>query len=664
MKLPIILDIIRDTPSGRERIQRVSLGPGRYAVGRSPEASIRLDHPDISRTHLLLDVDGGGITVTDNASTNGTWIGSERVTRQPWTGAEPVVVPHFQIRWVGDQAPVQREAPRRAGGLQPTASKVVEFEEAGRPAESHGFADTVFQGPVVSAAQIMRSGYFHGETEYLALGGGLGSFIWVDHLRIFGVPASAIRVIGADDTCYANYLRYCRNSQIPLHERLRSNSISTPDNIWGFPGYASREAWSEVKAGRLSGLSHIWDVFGEPAIRVSYTPRAGDVFVSIDREAQRIDWGSMFSTGRILGMRKTDDGRYAVAWRQLGGNGQGRRDHVTLARIVHVAVGYPATRFTPELEAYKANPEFRDDQGLVVNAYDPHDHLYAEIERSGRPETVLVRGRGIVASRILQRLAEARAWNPRVTILHQMRGPVPADKASRWASARRIAINDVEHQAFNWPKACWSGDLRREIEQAPEAKRSAMYAALGGTTTAVRRDWLALVNDGLHEGWYKKVFGNISAMAPTGPADDRKVLATMKLGGGREEQIAVDYVVDCTGLIANPDESSFLRDLISTYGLRRNRVGTPGGAQRLAGISVTNDFEIDGLRNEPGRVYAAGTITGNGPYAAVDSFLGLAYAALRSVDHLQALRAPHLAGLGPMRSFRQWLRWCGGRSPD
>lgn len=669
--LPVILDIFRVGPGGRERLRRVSLGAGRYAVGRSPDASIQLDHTDVSRTHLLLDISEEGIIVTDNQSTNGTWIGGARVARQPWDGREPVTVPHHEIRLVSaqDAASPRQERGQPAGGgpagLNPTASRLVEFDDApAAGAEGNDFIRRVFPGPVVSADQIKRSGFFHGECDYLALGGGLGSFVWVDHLRVYGVPASAIQVIGADDKCYSNYQRYCRNSQIPSHERLRSNSISTPDNIWGFPGYASRETWKELKAGRISGLSYVWDVFGEPVIRNSYTPRAGDVFDSLDQEAARIDWAAMFNMGRILAMRKTDDGRYAVAWRSLGQNGAGRRDQVTLARYVQVAVGYPATRFTSELEKYKANPEYRNDQHMVVNAYDPHDHIYAEIERSGRPETVIVRGRGIVASRILQRLREARQWNPNIVIVHQMRNPVPSNRASRWSKAQRLAINDVEHQAFNWPKACWGGDLRREIEQAGEAKRSAMYGALGGTTTAVRRDWIALVNDGVHEGWYRKVFGNIKAMTPTGPANDRKVLTTLTLDGGREAQMEVDYVVDCTGLIANPEESSFLRDLCTTYSLRRNRVGSPGGPQRTTGIYVTYDFEIDGLRNGPGRVYAAGTITGNGPYAAVDSFLGLAYSALRSVDHLQAERAPYLNSFGPLRSFRQWLRWCGGRSPD
>ena len=74
----------------------------------------------------------------------------------------------------------------------------------------------------------------------------------------------------------------CRNSQIPLHERLRSNSDSCPDNIWGFPGYAVREIWGAIRRLHLRHAARTaWEIFGEPAIAATYTPRAGDVFDSI-----------------------------------------------------------------------------------------------------------------------------------------------------------------------------------------------------------------------------------------------------------------------------------------------------------------------------------------------------------------------------------------------
>ncbi|HEY9614206.1 MAG TPA: hypothetical protein V6C93_33005, partial [Allocoleopsis sp.] len=69
------------------------------------------------------------------------------------------------------------------------------------------------------------------------------------------------------------------------------------------------------------------------------------------------------------------------------------------------ATGYPAIKFLPDLQAYR---EKTQDFKSVVNAYEPHDHVYQYLEQYGG--TVMIRGRGIVASRIVQRVYEARLW--------------------------------------------------------------------------------------------------------------------------------------------------------------------------------------------------------------------------------------------------------------
>jgi hypothetical protein len=62
-------------------------------------------------------------------------------------------------------------------------------------------------------------------------------------------------------------------------------------------------------------------------------------------------------------------------------------------------------------------------------------------------------------------------------------------------------------------------------------------------------------------------------------------------------------------------------------------------------------------------MYAAGAITLGGPYAAVDSFLGLQYAALCAVDSLAATKAPGMHGLNGLSSLWQWLKWVANQSP-
>ncbi len=74
-------------------------------------------------------------------------------------------------------------------------------------------------------------------------------------------------------------------------------------------------------------------------------------------------------------------------------------------------------------------------------------------------------------------------------------------------------------------------------------------------------------------------------------------------------------------------------------------------------------IEIPALRNGSGRAYAAGQITLGGPQPGVDTFLGMQYSALRSVDHMAVLGAPNVSLFGPLRSFSQWIKWCKNATP-
>jgi len=56
------------------------LEPGRYTVGRSPDADITLDHPDVSRIHCIIDFDGERFEVRDNDSSNGLHDSEQAIT--------------------------------------------------------------------------------------------------------------------------------------------------------------------------------------------------------------------------------------------------------------------------------------------------------------------------------------------------------------------------------------------------------------------------------------------------------------------------------------------------------------------------------------------------------------------------------------------------------
>ncbi|TFV81256.1 FHA domain-containing protein [Blastococcus sp. CT_GayMR20] len=66
------------------------LDQGRHVIGRGDEASIRLDDPDVSRNHVVVQVGGGAITVADLGSTNGSRVDGHDLGEEPadWrTGA-------------------------------------------------------------------------------------------------------------------------------------------------------------------------------------------------------------------------------------------------------------------------------------------------------------------------------------------------------------------------------------------------------------------------------------------------------------------------------------------------------------------------------------------------------------------------------------------------
>src|SRR5690242_17647890 len=120
------------------------------------------------------------------------------------------------------------------------------------------------------------------DVPFLTVGGGIGSFVTVDYLRIYGVPVGSIRVLSNIDYPWQTYEYLTRVSQIPRPERIRSDSASRPDNLWGFPSYALEEAV------RTRSVKPLWQVFTEPMWADFYTPRAHMVFQNLEREMRRI----------------------------------------------------------------------------------------------------------------------------------------------------------------------------------------------------------------------------------------------------------------------------------------------------------------------------------------------------------------------------------------
>jgi len=123
---------------------------------------------------------------------------------------------------------------------------------------------------------------------------------------------------------------------------------------------------------------------------------------------------------------------------------------------------------------------------------------------------------------------------------------------------------------------------------------------------------------------------------------------------GLDETLRANFIIDATGLDSDIGSHSLLHDLVGRYNLPLNPKGR---------LHVSNHFELEEMAHGPSRMYASGVNTLGGPYAPVDSFLGLQYAAQRSVSHLAQTTESGIRELRGINSFYQWTRWVRGVTP-
>lgn len=481
------------------------------------------------------------------------------------------------------------------------------------------------------------------DVDLVSIGGGLGSFAFVDTMLIAGIPRSSVKVLTNLATPYGKYRELARRSQIPTNSRLRSDSASTMGNIWGFPGYALREAASA--SGLRGRFGPVLNVTTEPLLADFFTPKAGQMYKSVDREAKRIGWEDFLARGTVRAVRKRQEGGYFVAHTPTGSSSNPPHREIYRCKYVHVAIGYPALKLLPDLQDFRDH--YPEHHGLVVNAYEPHDQVYERLVQSGGQ--VLVRGSGIVASRILQRLLddiEQRGADTRV--VHLFRGFVDGPQRNgRWLT--RPGGDGVAYQGFNFPKASWGGQLKDRLEDLDDEGRADLIRVLGGTNTAPRKTWREQIKRCRATGHYRAEQGEVLQVKPHG---DNMVMTQIRRKDDATLELVADVIIDATGLEGDIEESRLLLDLLTHSDARKNAFGR---------LSVRPSFEVDGTRSGDGRLYASGMATLGGYYAGVDSFLGLQYAALAITDDLAA--NSFVGRIGTARSVTEWWRWATNRPP-
>ena len=490
----------------------------------------------------------------------------------------------------------------------------------------------LLETPVWTETMLAAAGIPIIDVPFVTIGGGMGSFVTVDYLRIAGVPADQIRVLTNIAFPWQTYEYLTRVSQIPDNSRIRSDSSSRPDNIWGFPSYALQEAWQQKT------LAHIWHVLTEPLFADYWTPLRTTVFNSLGRESKRIGYDKLLARGAVRMVRRRFGGGYFTLLTPDEGTSRTKRVAYR-SRFVHVAIGYPGLRYLPDLQDYR---ERHQDYERVVAAYEPHEHVYETLKN--RPGTVVIRGGGIVASRVLQRLFDDRTNNKLPTnIIHIFRtyidgkhGPHP------WM--RRKGDHGWAYQGFNYPKSVWGGQLKAKMRKLEGDARAKEYDLMGGTNTPYRRAWQKAMADGRAGGYYHDMQGVVDKVEPT--ADGKVVSYVKSRGKDQIQRIEADFIIDCTGLEADIAEHRVLADLLKNGGAGRNPKGR---------LEVERHFEVKGTANGDGVLYASGAATLGGYFPGVDTFLGLQIAAQEITDDLA--RRGFVKKLGPVRSTIQWFKW-------
>jgi len=488
---------------------------------------------------------------------------------------------------------------------------------------------------------ISRAGLPMYDVPIVSVGGGMGSFVTTNYLRVVGgVPAEDIRVLSNASHPWQTYEYLATMSQIPRWDRIRSDSASRPDNLWGFPSYALQET---LKNKTLLPLMR---VLLEPVFAHFYTPVLGTVLDSIKAEAERMRYWDMLVQGEVWTVRRRTGGGYFVVLAPrlgapAGATGPLTQPVVFRCRDVHIAVGYSGLRFLPDLQEFRLKT---NDYHHMVNAYENHEHIYSAL-MSKRPITVLVRGGGIVSSRVLERLISDRKKHGLRTNIVQLLRTYYDDFHGPHQWARRKGKDGFAYQGFNYPKSAWGGQLRFRMDRLEGDDRVEVYDEIGGTTTAWRTHWQRQLRTAHREGWYHTEQGIVEKFG----LDGDQVVATVK-GRDGVRQLRADYVIDCTGLDGDVAEHRVLRDLLEHCGARRNPLGR---------LDVERSFELRGAANGEGRIYVTGAASFGGYFPGVDTFLGLQISAQEVVDDMA--RRGLFEKMGPVRSLAQWFKWAGNR---
>jgi pSer/pThr/pTyr-binding forkhead associated (FHA) protein len=605
---------------------------------------IQLNDEGISRFHVLLVEDNSQLIAIDQNSSNGLSINNQPQLRGHLNNGDCLSLGSYQIL-ISQIEPATSNSKILFNPI--TNIPDPHITKPGNASSELSFRPQVFQQQEISLDDLHATGLNIEVVDYAAVGGGFGSFAWVDLLRIAGVKSEQIVVLSPEKSVYGRYHQLCRHAHIESKERGRLAADACPDNPWGFPSYAIREAGQKLARGQLQqGIKILWQIFCEPLFGQQYGPSNEQVLKAIDREVARISWSGMLRYALVQSIRKTTDGRYVLLF------SRGDSYALVIAKYVHLATGYPAIEFLPDLQRYRQQTK---DFTSVVNAYENHDHIYEYLSKRGGK--IILRGAGTIACRILQQIYEVRRAHPEMNIEVTHLWPAGQTPSQPDGLAQRPIHLGYEIQALEWPKACWGGTYKMTLATSTPEQQAQLFNIWSKPTIPLNRSWQRILSGGISKGWYQQVAGNVQQVTHHSSPHHNGVMVTLQSAPSEHQQtIAADYIIDATGQPGTVMDSELLADLVQHYHLPLNSRGA---------FAINPDFEIPSMRNQAvGRLYAAGSITAGGSYGPVDSFLGLQYAGLASICSLTDADAPGLQELSWLKSSKQWIKWLMNKSPS
>ncbi len=485
---------------------------------------------------------------------------------------------------------------------------------------------------------VQSHGFEIKDVPFVAIGGGIGTFAMVDFLRVAGLPVESMTVVTPALRPYSNLESQLDNSQIPRDARIRSGSGDRMDSIWGWPGYGMEEAFRRRNPLMLLRLA------AEPVLSEYYTPRASQLYDTMDREAARISWNRMVVAGMARVVRKRTEGGYFVVVDPLS-PGPGGSVAVLSARYVHLSLGVAAVRHFPGFEG-GADPE---QAKRAVNVYEAHEHVYEEIRRHPGSK-VLVRGAASSSMEVLGRLiADRDSYGTAVEIFHLYHSFFDGPKGP--ARFRIPGGNGFCYQPFTFAKGAFGGQLHRRYGALQsDAERIDLFTKLASTAIPKRKVWTSRIERGRREGWYHTVLGAAgcleSADGGDGSGHVRAHVEPLAGTGEAERVLEVDYVIDAAGVDIDLRKHSLLADLVDCGGARLNGLGQ---------FAVDASFEIDSMHSGNGRLFASGFATLGNPYLIpMYSFWGYHYVAW--AVHRKLAEDGFVRRLGTGRSVAAWWR--------